>query len=285
MSDLFDNISIEDKFKIETKNNIETQNFFGNDSIIFIKSYKFDPNKLSIILSDKFEIIPQLLSNKRKRNIKSKSNENEINKKNNLDKKRGRKKDKKSKNKRKKSHGRECPCNIRTKLTIAYFTFLIQFINAVIELILCDENDVNQYKLKKLNHIKNITKELIKNLKNQKIKDVISCDIDSKNFLGEKNENEEICQKIIQKSKKLEKILNQKYLEFFENIFLKNKREFNLKKYGIDKCIFLNSDVILYKDFINNIKNKENKNDNDNNNNLKQYLSLIDKGVKNYLKI
>ena len=269
-----------DKYKFETKNNIETQTLVENDSLIFLKNTKFDSNKLSIISSDKFEIIPQFLSNKRSKSIKSKLDSK--NKKNYLGKKRGRKKDKNSKNTRKKSHGRECPCNIRTKLTIAYFTFLIQFINAVIELILCDENDINQYKLKKLNHIKNITKKLIKNLKNEKIRDIISCNIDSKNFLGEKNENEEICQKIIKKSKKLKKILNQNYMAFFENIFYeKNKREFNLNKYGINKTIFLNSEVNLYKDFINNIKNKNNKNDND----LEQYLSLINKGVKEYLDI
>ena len=260
MSDLFDNVQVIDKYKIETNNNIETQTIFENDSLIFLKNNKFDSNKLFVVFNDEFEIIPQFLPNKGKRNSKSKLNKNEKNKKNFVGKKRGRKKDKNSKNTRKKSHGRECPCNIRTKLTIAYLTFLIQFINAVIELILCDENDVNQYKLKKLNHIKNITKELIQNLKNQR---------------------EEICQKIIKKSKKLEKILNQKFMEFFENIFLKNKREFNLNKYGINKIIFLNSEVILYKDFINNIKNKENKNDND----LKKYLSLIDKSVKNYLKM
>ena len=281
MSDLFDNVQVIDKYKIETNNNIETQTIFENDSLIFLKNNKFDSNKLFVVFNDEFEIIPQFLPNKGKRNSKSKLNKNEKNKKNFVGKKRGRKKDKNSKNTRKKSHGRECPCNIRTKLTIAYLTFLIQFINAVIELILCDENDVNQYKLKKLNHIKNITKELIQNLKNQRIKDIITCDINSKNFFGEKNENEEICQKIIKKSKKLEKILNQKFMEFFENIFLKNKREFNLNKYGINKIIFLNSEVILYKDFINNIKNKENKNDND----LKKYLSLIDKSVKNYLKM
>ena len=280
MSDLFDYISMIDKYKFETKNNIETQTFGENNSLIFLKNTKFDSNKLSIILNDKFEIIPQFLSNKRSKSIKSKLNSK--NKKNYMGKKRGRKKDKFSKNIRKKSHGRECPCNIRTKLTIAYFTFLIQFINAVIELILCDENDVNQYKLKKINHIKNITKELIKNLKNQKIRDIISSDINSKNFLGEKNENEEICQKIIKKSKKLKKILNQNYMAFFENIFYEQKkREFNLNKYGINKKIFLNSEVILYKDFINNIKNKENKKDN----NLEKYLSLIDNGVKDYLKI
>ena len=53
----------------------------------------------------------------------------------------------------------------------------------------------------------------------------------------------------------------------FLEIYFAKKREFNLTKYGINKNIFLNSDVILYKDFINNIKNKENSGDD-----LEQYL-------------
>ena len=125
MSDLFDNIPVIDIYKIETNNNIETQTIFGNDSLIFLKNNKFDLNKLFIILNDEFEIIPKFLSNKGKKNIKSKLNKNEKNKKNFVGIKRGRKKDKNSKNTRKKSHGRECPCNIRTKLTIAYLTFLV----------------------------------------------------------------------------------------------------------------------------------------------------------------
>ena len=70
-------------------------------------------------------------------------------------------------------------------------------------------------------------------------------------------------------------------MEFFKNIFYQSNREVNLKKYGINKKSFLNSNVVLYKDFINNIKNKENNGGDD----LDEYLSLIAKGVENYLSI
>ena len=280
-----------DKNLIETNNNIELTTFNDNKSFDFLfnNNNKFDLDKLSIIINEQFEFIPKSIPPKEKNGTKSKNKKKEIknisnNNKKYLKKKRGRPIKIPGKKSRKKAHDRKCPCNIRTKLTIAYFAFLIQFVNSTIELVLCEENDVNdinQYKLKKINHSKNISKKLIKDLKKQKIRQIISYEINSKNIKGEKNENEEICKKIIEKNKKLENILNQNYMEFFKNIFYQSNREVNLKKYGINKKSFLNSNVVLYKDFINNIKNKENNGGDD----LDEYLSLIAKGVENYLSI
>lgn len=284
MLNIFDSlpISMIDKNLIEASNNIDNDSF---NFLINNNNNKFDLGKLSIIINEQFEIIPKSIppksnKKKKKKDIKDISN----NDKNYFVKKRGRPIKTPGKKSRKNSHGRKCPCNIRTKLTIAYFSFLIQFINSIIEVILCEENDVNdisQYRLKRINHSKNISKKLIQNLKQQRIRQIVSFEINSEDINGEKNENNEICQKIIEKNTKLEKIFNQYYMEFFENIFYKNKREVNLKKYGINKKLFLNSNVVLYKDFINNIKNKENNTGKD----LDEYLSLIDKGVKNYLLI
>ena len=70
----------------------------------------------------------------------------------NLNKKRGRHiKDNIIKG-RKKPHDRTCPCNIRTRITIAYLSFIPKFINSVSELLLCEEDgiDINQYKLKNI---------------------------------------------------------------------------------------------------------------------------------------
>ena len=282
MSDIFDYITMIDKYKFESKNNkIEIQTFTDNDSFNFIINNKFDSNKLSIIINEHFEIIPNTIPCMNK-SILPKNNTTKIKYIKNLNKKRGRHiKDNIIKG-RKKPHDRTCPCNIRTRITIAYLSFIPKFINSVSELLLCEEDgiDINQYKLKNIKHCKNITLALIKKLKNKKIKDIVSFRINSKNIFGEKTENEEICQNIIKKSKKIENILNQNYLEFFENIFCQKNREISLTKYGINKNLFLNSDVILYKDFINNIKSKENNGDN-----LEQYLKLIEEGVKNYFKI
>ena len=278
----FDYISITDKNNPEYIFNFDMQTIFDNNSWSYVYVNKFDKNRLSITTSENLyipNIIPSIPQPSSPKNAKKKNN-SKI--KEHLKKKRGRKSSSNKKKGRKNPHDRKCPCNIRTRSTIAYFTFLFQLINAIIEFILSEEDgiDISQYKLKKIIHCKNITLNLIKDLKKKTIKDIFSFEVNSKNIFGEKKENEEICNKIIQKSKILENILNQHYMEFFENIFCQKKREFNLTKYGINKSIFLNSDVILYKDFINNIKNKENSGDD-----LDQYLLLINEGIKNYLKI
>ena len=276
MSDIFNY-----EYKIEFQNLIDIQTFADYDSSSYAFSNKFNINKLSLIKNEQFEIIPNNIPFT-KDPILAQSGKNKVEGQKNLNKKRGRHIKVTSKIGRKNPHDRKCSCNIRTKITIAYFSFLVQFINSIIELILCEEDgvDISQYKLKKIKHSKNINLQLIKNLKKAKIKDIFSFQIDSKNIFGEKTENEEICKKNIEKNEKLENIFNQCFIEFFENIFCQKNREVNLNKYGINKNLFLNSNVILYKDFINNIKSKENDGDN-----LEEYLKLIDEGVKNYMKI
>lgn len=183
--------------------------------------------------------------------------------------------------KRKKNHDRTCPCNIRTKITIAYFSFLIKFINSIIDIILYKEENINQYKLKKIVHENNININFIKYLKNQTIEQIISNEMSNNNYIRKNNENKIICKKIIEKNIIFKNILNKKYMEFYENIFIHSKKEVDLSNYGINRTIFLNSDVILFEDFKNKIKREEKGNESD----LKLYLSKIDECANNYLAL
>ena len=83
---------------------------------------------------------------------------------------------------------------------------------------------------------------------------------------------------IIKKNKNIEKILEEKYMEFFETIFYESKKKVNLSKYGFKENIILNSNVVLFNDFIKKIKMKEKKNGND----LEQYLLKVTECVNNY---
>lgn len=262
MADIFDgNINSD----IELRNEIEYPTIPLNDSLFYIYTIKFPSYKLNIEANTHFEIIPTYKTKKKK------------DKQNLLSKKRGRKANNNGKKWRKNIHNRLCPCNIRTKITIAYISFLIQFINSAVEFFLREEDNINQYKFKKVFHSKNITLQFIKDLKQKTIKDIISNRISSKYLSSEKKENQKICQTIIEKNQELEIILNKKYMEFFD-IFKNSQKEVNLKQYRIDKTLFLNSNVILYNDFKNNIK-KQGGNDLDN------YLVKIDKVVKDYSKL
>ena len=205
---------------------------------------------------------------------KIKKSNNNINDKTILNKKR---KSKKKEGKRNKNTRKD---NIRTKITKCFLKFLIIFINAIIQRLLIEEDNVQQYKLKAITYEENINIDNIKKLKEKTIKDIISMKKSGKYKDENKNENEntKICNIIVEKDKKIENILNQKYMEFF-SVFCGTKKLIDLSKYGINIEIPLNSDMILYKDLIEKIKNKKNKND------LDQYLKKFDECINDYKEI
>lgn len=268
---IFDRISSSDT---EFLKELEYPTYDEKDSFVYIYKKKFSEYELNIILNTQFEIIPK---NKPFKGEGKKDKQN-FTKQILSKKKRGRQSKDDGKKCRKNSHNRICPCNIRTKITIAYISFLVQFINSAIDLFLREENNINQYKIKKVFHSKKINKKFIEDLKQKTIKEIISDRISPKYLSNEKKENEKICQTIIEKNKELEILLNQNYMEFFKDIFYPSNQEVDLQKYGIHKTLFLNSNVILYKDFINNIK-KQGGSD------LDDYLKKINEVVKKYLEI
>ena len=265
--DIFERI---DNKNIELLNGIDYPTINEQAPIVYIYKSKFCEYELIKIVNVQFEIIPK--SRKKKKEDKQNCSIN------NLSKKRGREPTNKCKKGRKNSHDRMCPCNIRTKITIAYISFLEQYINSAVDFFLGNEFNINQYKIKKVFHPKNINKKLIQDFKKQTIKDIISNKISPKYLSSEKNKNEKVCQTIIKKNKELEIILNQKYMAFFKDIFYDSQREVNLTKYGINKTLFLNSNVILYKNLINNIKEQGG-------NDLDNYLKKMDDVIEEYLKL
>jgi hypothetical protein len=230
---------------------------------------EFPINKLLINRVEQFGIIQDLVSKK-----KIKNSDNNINDKTILNKKR---KNQKKEGKRNKNTRKD---NIRTKITKCFLKFLIIFINAIIQRLLIEEDNVQQYKLKTITYEENINIDNIKKLKEKTIKDIISMKKSGKYKDENKNENEntKICNIIVEKDKKIENILNQKYMEFF-SVFCGTKKLINLSKYGINIEIPLNSDMILYKDLIEKIKSKKNKND------LDQYLKKFDECINDYKEI
>ena len=247
----------------------------GND--FFISSFS---ERLPNFLDEQFNIVPErsLVS------IEIKENENlqpliqeysnNINEKNSYYL--NRKKERNALNTRKKIHTRICPCNIRARIMKAYFSFLIKFINSIIELIFCNDDNANQYKLKKIIPPKLINKEYIDNIKKEKIIDIISKKISKRYIYGEENENKKKCDKILEKKPILKNIFYKENIEIFRDIFYNNNKNIDLEKYGIEETLILTSQKILYKDFINKIKNKGGKN-------LEQYLEKIETCIKNLM--
>jgi hypothetical protein len=235
-----------------------------NESTSSIPKRKFPIDKLFIIKSEQFEIVE-----KRK---KIRNDQKTI-----LKKKRGRKSE--NENPNRKCHDRNDPYNIRSLITRKYFVFIISFVNALVHLILIDDDEVQQYKLKKIKYDETISIENIKKLKEKTIKEIVSYGPNSKYKIVKENENKEICEKIIQRDTKISKIMNLMYMDFFE-IFSGENKIVNMSKYGVDIQVTLNSEIILYKDVIAKIKKKEN-----NSKDLDEYLKKLNECIEYYKKI
>jgi hypothetical protein len=265
-SDILYNISLSGDEHFEPQKYIDYPTVKESTSSYNIE---FPINKLLINRVEQFNIIQNLVSKKIIKKINNNINDKTI-----LNKKRKRKKEEGKRNKNTRKD------NIRTKITKCFLKFLIIFINAIIQRLLIEEDNVQQYKLKTITYEENINIDNIKKLKEKTIKDIITMKKSGKYKDENKNENEntKICNIIVEKDKKIENILNQKYMEFF-SVFCGTKKLIDLSKYGINIEIPLNSDMILYKDLIEKIKNKKNKND------LEQYLKKFDECINDYKEI
>ena len=158
--------------------------------------------------------------------------------------------------------------NIKKKIKVDYFNFIILIINIIIKEFTKKNNitfDSEFYDLAS-KYKSNVTKESIKLLQTQTIKDVIKTDISPQYTIKNKNSNLITCNKIEQeiKLKDINDILNKKILYFFETIyFQKRKEKYNLKELNlIDLEIVLDKEEIgLFEDLLDRNKiNEENFN-------------------------
>lgn len=170
-----------------------------------------------------------------------------------------------------KKHDKMEKDNIVRKIQVHYFNFLINFINEVTQKIIIDET----YRTKnaeEIIHMKdflfnnidykfksNIKKNFMEEVENMKIKDIISPSYDFCKLHNIINKNEQIMEKIELKNKSiLNKILNQKYLYYFTEIYSKNKRNLDLKEENESINLVLSNKTKMFDDLI--IKNSDDKN-------------------------
>ena len=170
-----------------------------------------------------------------------------------------------------KKHDKMEKDNIVRKIQVHYCNFLVYFINEVIQKIFIDEmyksenaEEIVYMKDYLFNNIdykfkSNIKKKFMENTENMKIKDIIS---PPKEFCIKNkiiNKNEKIMEKIELKNNPiLNKILNQKYLYYFNEIYFHNRRNLILKEENESINIILSNNIKLFEDLIS--KNKEDEN-------------------------
>ena len=147
--------------------------------------------------------------------------------------------------------------NILIKIQVAYVNFLVNFTNVIIEKY--GRIDLKfrllDSKIKKNNKI-----EFRKSLKEGTIADILKNKISPKYTTLSQNNNFEVYEELEKNGfRDVLEILNQKFLFFFESIFYKNLRTFNLKDFGlIDLKIELPKKIQLYENLL--MKNKRDTN-------------------------
>lgn len=150
--------------------------------------------------------------------------------------------------KRRKPHTKYSRDNIKRKIQVNYLKFLVNFVNLIIRVLFKkysgfndefkDKKISDKYQFKKLNYGKfslKIDNDSFNSLKSKKLLEIITLNTNGKN---KNNKNDEVYDNLFEIKHKLEKILNQSYLEFFP-IYYQKENYTNLKKYGLDIDISL----------------------------------------------
>ena len=149
--------------------------------------------------------------------------------------------------KRKKPHDKFDKDNIKRFTQVSYFTFLVDFINLIIRTLFIKENgfdsdfqnkeinDKYQFKSIKYELKKVITNEAFNILKSKNLKEIFTKNTSNRNKYYK---NDAVYDNVLKINNKIEKILEQKYLEFFP-IFYRNNNFINLIKYELNIDISL----------------------------------------------
>ena len=145
--------------------------------------------------------------------------------------------------------------NKMIKIQVGYISFLIKFINEVIEKKL---NLNNNFIDIDYNFKSKIKKEFRKKLNKKRIKDIITkAPISPKFSTYNENYNKNVYNKLLSLANNVVlDILNKRFLFFFKDIYYKNVTKFNLSLFGFESFeIQLPSDTKMFKDLkMNNTK-------------------------------
>ena len=165
-----------------------------------------------------------------------------------LKKKRGRVK-KNYSNENDKIHDKNKEDNILRKIQVHYMSFIIIFLNEILQFLNIDKKFYKiDYEFKK-----NVSKKFVKSLKRKTLGDIISNKISPKYRNLNVNINVNTCEEI-KKNEVMKKILAQNYLNFFKKIYYQSNKYINLKEYGLNKNLILSEKVKMYNDLLKSIE-------------------------------
>ena len=167
---------------------------------------------------------------------------------------------------KKREHNKFSADNIQRKIQVHYQSFILNWINDILE------SCGNKEKFKNISYEnkKKVNKSQFNKLKNSTIGDIISQQISDKYKKVDKDYNSNLY-KYLKTYKFLEKIFNINYLAFFRMFYMKNEKIVDLKIFGIEKVITLSDKTETYYDNLENLKKEEDE----------KYIKEFEKCLKN----
>ena len=149
-----------------------------------------------------------------------------------------------------KCHDKNSSDNLLRKIQVHYISFIISFINEILENLGYNQKFFKlDYKFKF-----NIKKEFVESLKTKNIGEIICNEISSK-YKEDSNYNKKIYEQI-KENEVLKKIFSENYLILFRKVYYQNIHKINLSEYGLDKEIKLSKKVEMFNDLYNKINSK-----------------------------
>lgn len=142
------------------------------------------------------------------------------------------------------SHTKSAKDNLLRKIKVHLFSFIISLINEILQNFNYKKDFINLNQKDKID----VKKNSIKSLKTQRVQEIIIKEISKKFSNHSSDSNKKKCNSITNNI--IKEILNEKFITFFENNYLKNDRIINLEKYGSSKVITLSTNVKMLEDLI-----------------------------------
>ena len=122
-----------------------------------------------------------------------------------------------------------------------------QFINEIVSNLGLE--DIATIKYLEYSFKRDVNKKALEENKTKTIGDLLEYKITTKYKLFSRDSNKKEYEKM-KNNEIIKAFLSLKYIDYFKEIFYKNKRTIDLSKSGLKKTIFLSSKVILYEDIL-----------------------------------
>jgi hypothetical protein len=151
---------------------------------------------------------------------------------------------------KRKQHNKFAKDNIKRTIQVNYLKFLLNFINQIIKVLLCESvnsDDIQFYRLDS-KFTKDISQKAFNEIKEKTIGEIFKDNLSSK-FKKNKELNVQVYNEVTKQSEIIKNILDKPYLYFF-GIYYSGKKIINLSDYGLDKTINLSSKTIFCQDLL-----------------------------------